>query len=123
MIFLCEQRTIVNERSDTEFGKKIGIESRGHIPALESGSKNITDHIIKDVCREFNISEDWLRYNKGDMDINDCKDNRYFSNVGKLQRAYDETIMRWVNAIAETDPSVLKKIEEFMKKLLEIQKD
>lgn len=109
--------------SQEEFGKKIGIESRAHISALENGNRNITDRIIKDVCREFGISEDWLRYDKGDMDIKDCIDNRYFSNIGKLQRADDETIMRWVNAIAETSPSVLKKIEEFMKKLLEIQED
>lgn len=109
--------------SQEEFGKKIGIESRGHISALEKGMKNITDRIIKDVCREFGISEKWLRYNEGDMKIEDCKDNRYLSNVGKLQRADDETIMRWVNAIAETDPKVLKQIEEFMKKLLEIQED
>ncbi len=47
------------------------------------------------------------------MKIEDCKDNRYFSNVRKLQRADDETIMHWVNAIAETYPNVLKQIEEF----------
>ena len=109
--------------SQEEFGKRIGIESRGHISALESGNRNITDRIIKDICREFGISEDWLRYNKGDMEIKDCQDNRYFSNIGKLQRADDETIMRWVNVIAETDPSVLKEIEKFMKNLLEIQED
>lgn len=90
---------------------------------MESGKKNASDRTVLDICREFSISEKWLRYNEGDMKIEDCKDNRYLSNVGKLQRADDETIMRWVNAIAETDPKVLKQIEEFMKKLLEIQED
>ncbi len=53
--------------SQEEFGKRIGIESRGHISSLENGSKNITDRIINDVCREFNVNEDWLRNNNGDM--------------------------------------------------------
>lgn len=53
--------------SQKEFGKKIGIESRAHISSLESGNRNITDRIINDICREFNVSEDWLRYGKGDM--------------------------------------------------------
>ena len=57
------------------------------------------------------------------MKLEDREDNRYLSNVGKLQRADDETIMRWVNAIAETDPKVLKAVEEFMKKLFESQED
>ena len=46
--------------SQEEFGKRIGIESRGHISALESGNKNITERIIKDVCREFKIRYQWL---------------------------------------------------------------
>lgn len=50
-----------------EFGEKIGIKSRAHISALESGKRTITDRIINDLCREFNVSEDWLRYGKGTM--------------------------------------------------------
>ena len=59
--------------SQEEFGKKINIKSRSHISSLEKGTKNITDRIISDVCREFNINENWLRTGKGDMfsDTND----------------------------------------------------
>lgn len=58
---------LTHKMSQKEFGKKIGIESRAHISSLESGNRNITDRIINDICREFNVSEDWLRYGKGDM--------------------------------------------------------
>lgn len=111
-----------NKLSMEKFGERIGI-TKSSVSLLESGKNKPSEQTIILICKEFGISEDWLRYNKGDMEIKDCQDNRYFSNIGKLQRADDETIMRWVNAIAETDPSVLKKIEEFMKKLLEIQED
>lgn len=53
--------------SQEEFGKRIGIESRSHISALENGNRTITDRIINDVCREFNVNETWLRTGEGEM--------------------------------------------------------
>ena len=111
---------ILNNMSQEEFGRKIGIESRAHISSLENGKKNITDRIVNDVCREFGINESWLRTGNGEMLIQISPDDRYASNVGKLQRTDDETIIRWVNAIAETNPEVLKQIEDFMKSILKI---
>ncbi len=102
--------------SQEEFGKKIGIESRAHISSLENGTRNITDRIIKDTCREFGINEKWLRTGEGDMYY--TPDDRYAINVAKLQRTDDQTIIRWVNAIAETSPDALREIEGFMKRLL-----
>ncbi len=111
-----------NGLTQDAFAERLSL-TRNYISLMEKGDRVPSDRTISDICREFSISEKWLRYNEGDMKIEDCKDNRYLSNVGKLQRADDETIMRWVNAIAETDPKVLKQIEEFMKNLLEIQED
>lgn len=66
--------------SQEEFGKKIGLESRGHISALESGKKNITDRIVKDICREFKINEQWLRTGEGNM-FSDISDNEAYFNA------------------------------------------
>ncbi len=105
-----------------DFAKEIKT-TQGHVSDIENKRKNVSDRVVEIICLKYGISEKWIRTGEGEMKIEDCKDNRYLSNVGKLQRADDETIMRWVNAIAETDPKVLKQIEEFMKKLLEIQED
>lgn len=53
--------------SQEEFGANIGIKSRAHISSLENGSRNITDRIINDVCREYSVSEKWLRTGEGEM--------------------------------------------------------
>lgn len=55
------------ELTQEEFGEKINIKSRAHISALEKGTRNITDRIVSDVCREFAINEEWLRFGKGEM--------------------------------------------------------
>lgn len=109
-------------KNQETFAKFLGI-PQSNLASYETGRRIPSDAAIQLYCQKCGISDKWLRTGEGDMKIEDCKDNRYLSNVGKLQRADDETIMHWVNAIAETDPKVLKQIEEFMKKLLEIQED
>lgn len=107
--------------SQTSIAKKTNVTSAYIWKILNNDSVRPRDLFIDAVCREFNVNEVWLRTGEGEPYIEIDPDNRYASNVGKLQRTDNETIIRWVNTIAETDPEVLKKIEEFMKKLLDIE--
>lgn len=109
-------------KNQRDFAASIKV-GQSTLAMFENGQREPREIHIEQICLKYGINDTWLRTGEGEMKIEDCKDNRYFSNVGKLQRTDDETIMRWVNAIAETDPEVLKQIEEFMKKLLEIQED
>ena len=49
-----------------QFGKKIGI-SRNFMWMLESGERDASDRTIRDICREFGVSETWLRTGYGEM--------------------------------------------------------
>ena len=109
-------------KNQRDFAASIKV-GQSTLAMFENGQREPREIHIEQICHKYGINDTWLRTGEGEMKIEDCKDNRYFSNVGKLQRTDDETIMRWVNAIAETDPEVLKQIEGFMKKLLEIQED
>lgn len=109
-----------NKLTQDAFAERLTL-SKNYVWQMEKGERNPSDRTIKDICREFNISEAWLRDGIGEMYIENTQEDRYLANVAKLQRADDETIIRWVNMIAETNPDVLKQIESFMKKLLEIE--
>ena len=109
-------------KNQESFAKFLGI-PQSNLASYETGRRVPSDAAIQLICQKCGVSEKWLRTGEGEMKLEDREDNRYLSNVGKLQRADDETIMRWVNAIAETDPKVLKAVEEFMKKLFESQED
>lgn len=52
--------------SQSDFGAKIGV-SGAAISRLESGDRAITEQNIKSICREFNVSETWLRTGEGEM--------------------------------------------------------
>ncbi len=52
--------------SQEELGAKIGL-TRFTISNYESGRRKITDRVISDLCREFNINEHWFRTGEGNM--------------------------------------------------------
>lgn len=102
------------------FGERIGVKGNT-ITNYENGIRNPTDAVVLAICREFGVNEKWLRTGQGTMKIELDPEDRFFMNVGKLQKTDNETIMRWVNAIAETSPEALKQVENFLKNLLGIE--
>jgi transcriptional regulator with XRE-family HTH domain len=48
-----------------KFGEKLGV-GRGAISAIELGNRNLTDQMAKSICREYNVSYDYLIYGEGD---------------------------------------------------------
>ena len=48
------------------FGARLGV-GKTAISKIENGERNLTDQMAKAICREFNVSEEWLRTGEGDM--------------------------------------------------------
>lgn len=49
-----------------QFAKKLKL-SRSFINQIEVGKRNVSDRTITDICREFHVSETWLRTGEGEM--------------------------------------------------------
>lgn len=109
-------------KTQESFAKFLGI-SKQNLSSYEIGRRVPSDAVVQLICEKCNISKQWLREGIGEMKIEDCQEERYASNVAKLQRTDDETIIRWANAIAEASPEVLKQVEEFMKKILGLDEE
>ena len=52
--------------TQTEFGARIGIKGTT-VTGYESGNRTPSDAMILSICREFNVSELWLRTGEGEM--------------------------------------------------------
>lgn len=52
--------------NQSDFANAMNI-SRSMISCLEKGERNATDRTISDLCRVFNVSEEWLRNGMGEM--------------------------------------------------------
>ena len=98
---LKEIRLTMN-MSQEEFGKKIGIESRAHISSLENGNRNITDRIINDVCREFDVNEAWLRTGAGEMFEQLTEQQKAMKYTAKLLKDKDFIVANAIKTVSYT---------------------
>lgn len=48
-----------------KFGERIGI-TASSCSTMESGKSNPSDQTVRSICREFNVSEVWLRTGQGE---------------------------------------------------------
>lgn len=67
-----KQIRISENLNQTEFAEKLHS-TRSLISKIEANIVPISEKMIREVCREFNISEDWLRYGTGTMHIQKSK--------------------------------------------------
>lgn len=48
------------------FGSRLGV-SKQTISNIENGNREMTEHMFKSICREFDVNPDWLRDGSGPM--------------------------------------------------------
>lgn len=49
-----------------KFGNTLGV-TRVAISNIERGNRNLTEQMIKSICREYDVNENWLRDGDGEM--------------------------------------------------------
>ena len=84
--------------SQAAFGQKIGLE-RSSMSAIEHNQRKLTPRSIRDVCREYNVSEEWLTTGSGEMF---CEDTAHLTqgerirflrkNLGLTQTQFGEKV-------------------------------
>lgn len=52
--------------TQNEIALKIGV-TKSNISRIEKGISSVTNRIINDICREFNVNEEWLRFGTGEI--------------------------------------------------------
>lgn len=49
-----------------KFGEHLGVK-KSTLSNIESGRSSLTDRMLKSICHEFNVNEEWLRTGTGEM--------------------------------------------------------
>lgn len=74
--------------SQDAFAERIGMKGSS-ISLLESGSRNITEQVIKSICREFNVDYIWLTTGEGEMFVE--TDDDFFERIDRIMASENET--------------------------------
>ena len=88
-----------------EFADKIGVK-RNTVATYEMGRSVPSDSAIALICREFNVSEDWLRSGNGKM---------------FKPRSRNKELFEYFNQIVENPSSVQLRLVEVMSRLTDEQ--
>lgn len=89
--------------TQAEFAAKIGL-SRNYIAQIEIGTKVPSDRTISDICREFNVNEDWLRTGTGEPTIKRTRSQEIGAFASEVMNLPDEDIKnRLIDALAKLD--------------------
>lgn len=105
------------EMKKVQFAERLKID-QSYVTQLTNGKRNPSDRLISDICREFNVSEDWLRTGNGQMFRPISRSQELTEFVGKILKGDDDNFKRcFVAVLAQLDESEWELIEKMAKKL------
>ncbi len=100
-----------------DFSSKIGL-SRNFIAQVEIGTKEPSDRTIKDICRIYNVSEEWLRTGEGEMYKKRTRNQELAAFVNDVMEDVDESFKkRFILALSKLNESEWKTIEKIADEL------
>lgn len=77
----------------TAFAKKINV-SQPFISQVVTGAASPSDRTIADICREYDVNEDWLRTGQGDPYIQLSRDEALAQFFGDVMKGEDPDFRR-----------------------------
>lgn len=99
-----------------QFGEKLGV-TKTAISRIEKGDRSLTEQMLKSICREFSVNEDWLRTGAGGPDnMFIPEDMRYLNTVGKLGNEQNEFKKFCINMLMDLPDKYWDYIYEEFKK-------
>ena len=97
-----------------EFAERLGIK-RNAVTNYEVGRNAPADMVVSLICREFNVSEQWLRTGEGEPFVQPSRDKAIEAFCQEALRDEDESFRRrFVAALAALDVSDWEVIEKFV---------
>ena len=98
-----------------EFGKRLGV-TRTAISNIESGNRNVTEQMFKSVCREFKVTEDWLRTGEGEMFVSRPDEDEFAAYVEDLLADDGENeLYNIIKAVMKTYQELSPKSQETLR--------
>lgn len=98
-----------------EFGEQVGVKANT-IGNYEIGLRTPSDAVIRAICREFNVNENWLRTGEGEMF--NPQDEKLAAFVGSLVADDSDPFKRrMVELLADLTPEEWKLLEKMAERL------
>lgn len=104
--------------TQTEFGERIGVKGNT-ITGYETGLRSPSDAVITSICREFHVSEKWLRTGEGDMFVKMSRDEELTKFFGEVSFGNSDFKRRFISVLSRLDESEWELLDKMARELAE----
>lgn len=119
-IALCIKKLEVKK---TYFAQRLNV-SQAFVTQMTKGVSAPSDRTISDICREFNVNEDWLRTGEGDMFIKLSRKQEIADFIAEIEKGKEDSFqMRLVSALSRLNVEQWALLEEIAKAISENEKE
>ena len=96
------------------FADRLGMK-QNTIAQYEMGRTAPSDAIVRSICREFNVNEDWLRNGVGEMFIQQTRDEQIEAFIGSMLANEEDSFKhRLISGLCALDETGWRMLEEFL---------
>lgn len=96
-----------------KFGEKIGV-GKSAISKIERGENGVSEQMLKSICREFNVREEWLRTGEEPKHVQMNRDERVADIVKKALASDDEFVINTFTALGQLTPAEWDLVKKFI---------
>ena len=109
----------MQDLTQDSFGKRIGS-ARNTIANYENGNRVPSNAVVKSICKEFGVNEEWLRTGEGEMLIPKTREEDIAQLTLKLLEDEPDSFRnRLVSVLAKLSEEDWEVLEKISKELIE----
>lgn len=102
----------------TAFAERLNV-SQAFVSQLCSGTSKPSDRTISDICREFNVNEEWLRTGEGEMFVQKTRDEELAAFFGDVLSEDSDSKRRLLSVLSRLNEDEWALLEQMAQKLVE----
>ncbi len=107
-----------HELTQAEFGERLGVKGNT-VTGYETGLRTPSSAIITAICREFNVSETWLRTGEGQMTVPRSREEEIEDMVSKALSGTNEFKKAVIRMICTRTEKELEELEKMLWQIVE----
>lgn len=106
-----------------EFASKIQI-SRSNLGSIEIGRVNVTERVISDICKNFDINEEWLRTGNGKIKVELSKEEYIVDFISRILKSKDDSFKkRYISMLSRLDENGWEALERVATAMQQLKED
>lgn len=114
---LKDLRKTLNLSQDA-FGERIGM-SGGAISLLEKGKRNVTEQVVKSICREYSVDYMWLTTGDGEMFAE--SDDDFMEKIDRIMAGENDARKNMIKTLLNASDADIEALDNLIDYYIELR--